>query len=212
MTAPMMSVSAQESQETFRAVLDVMSRPGTLRALPAPRGEDGRWGAALVALQALLDHEVSFHVVDPDPLPAEQLLRRTGSRSAPLAQADFVLASGASAVAAIQGAKEGPFEEPERSATVVLAVDALLTDGLDGVLGTTTLELRGPGIRDCARLMVLGADEAAFAALEERNATFPHGIDVILVTPAGVVSALPRSTHIETLAPAPMNGSSRKAG
>lgn len=194
MTAPTMSVPAQEEQATFRALLDAMARPGTVHHLPPRRPDDGVWGGALLVLQALLDHEVTFHVLNDQALSGEtlaydQLLRRTGARSASLDKADFVMARGDGAVAAIEEAREGGFEEPERSATVVLLADSL---GGDGV----ALALSGPGIESTSMLAVEGLPAAAFEALRRRTVTFPEGVDVILVDTAGQVAAVPRSTRI----------------
>ena len=189
MTAPTMSVPAQEEQATFRALLDAMARPGTIQSLPPRRVEDGEWGGALLVLQALLDHEVTFHVLSEQSLPHEQLLRRTGARSAALEQADFVLTRGGGAVAAIEEAREGGFEEPERSATVIVLADSLNGDGV-------ALTLSGPGIESTSMLAVEGLPAAAFEALRRRTVTFPEGVDVILVDTAGQVVAVPRSTRI----------------
>ena len=189
MTVPTMSVPAQEEQATFRALLDAMARPGTVQSLPPRRVEDGEWGGALLVLQALLDHEVTFHVLSEQSLPHEQLLRRTGARSAALEQADFVLARGGGAVAAIEEAREGGFEEPERSATVIVLADSLDGDGV-------ALTLSGPGIESTALLTVENVPVAAFEALRSRTVTFPQGVDVILVDTTGHVAAVPRSTRI----------------
>ena len=189
MTVPTMSVPAQEEQATFRALLDAMARPGTVHSLPPRRVEDGEWGGALLVLQALLDHEVTFHVLSEQSLPHEQLLRRTGARSAALEQADFVLARGGGAVAAIEEAREGGFEEPERSATVIVLADSLDGDGV-------ALTLSGPGIESTALLTVENVPVAAFEALRSRTVTFPQGVDVILVDTTGHVAAVPRSTRI----------------
>lgn len=186
---PTMSVPAQEEQATFRALLDAMARPGTVHRLPSPRPEDGAWGGALLVLQALLDHEVTFHVLGDQTMPHDQLLRRTGARSAPLDRADFVLARGGGAVAAVEEAREGGFEEPERSATVVLLAASLCGDGV-------ALTLSGPGIESTSMLAVEGLPAEAFEALRRRTVTFPEGVDAILVDTAGRVAALPRSTRI----------------
>lgn len=188
-SAPTMSVPAQEEQATFRALLDAISRPGSIQHLPPRRIEDGDWGGALLVLQALLDHEVTFHVLSDHALAHEQLLRRTGARSASLDQADFVLARGDTATAAIEAAREGGFEEPERSATVVLLAEMLGA-------GTLTLTLSGPGIESTSLLAIEGLPVAAFEALRRRTITFPQGVDVVLVDTTGRVAAVPRSTRI----------------
>ncbi len=167
-----------------------MSRPGTVGALPQSDLISGLWGSALVVLQCLLDHEVTFCVEADEASPREQLLRRTGARTAPLDEATFVLADAAHATAAIQGAREGDLESPERSATVVVQVAAVGS-------GPLRVALSGPGIEAVTHLEVTGLETAAFLALRERNGTFPTGIDLVLVDSAGRVVCLPRSTRIE---------------
>jgi alpha-D-ribose 1-methylphosphonate 5-triphosphate synthase subunit PhnH len=189
-SVPRQSVVADQEQRAFRALLDAMSRPGTTHALPAARPADGVWGSALVIMQCLLDHEVTFAVEADDRSVHEQILRRTGARSAALAAADYVLSDAAHAVDVIEMVSEGYFEEPERSATVVVLVDAVGSGSLRAVLS-------GPGIQTVQPLEIDGLDAAALRALVERNAVYPTGIDTILVDPQGRVACLPRSTRIE---------------
>jgi alpha-D-ribose 1-methylphosphonate 5-triphosphate synthase subunit PhnH len=188
--APRQSVVADQEQRAFRALLDAMARPGTVHALPAARAADGAWGSALVVLQCLLDHEVTFAVEADDRSVHEQILRRTGARSAAVAAADYVLADAAHALDVIELASEGYFEEPERSATVVVRVEAIGTGALRAVLS-------GPGIETVQPLAIAGLDAAALRALIDRNAVYPTGIDAIIVDPQGRVACLPRSTRIE---------------
>ncbi len=189
-TAPRQSVVADQEQRTFRALLDAMARPGTIQALPQARPADGAWGSALIVMQCLLDHEVTFAVEADDRSVHEQILRRTGARSAPLATADYVLADAAHALAAFEAAIEGDVEEPERSATVVVHVDAVGSGALRAVLS-------GPGIQTVQPLVLDGLNVVALRALIERNAVYPTGIDTIFVDPQGRVACLPRSTRIE---------------
>lgn len=188
--APRQSVVADLEQRAFRALLDAMARPGTIHDLPAAREADGVWGSALIAMQCLLDHEVTFAVEADDRSVHEQILRRTGARSAPLAEAGYVLVDAAHAVAAIEAAREGDLEEPERSATVVVRVDAIGSGALRPVLS-------GPGIQSVQTLAIEGLEAAALRALIERNAVYPSGIDTVLVDQQGRVACLPRSTRIE---------------
>ena len=152
--APRQTVVADQEQRAFRALLDAMSRPGTIHELPEARATDGVWGSALVVMQCLLDHEVTF------------------------------------AVEVIEMTSEGYLEEPERSATVVVRVDAIGSGSLRAVLS-------GPGIETVQSLAIEGLDASALHALIERNALYPTGIDIVLVDPQGRVACLPRSTRIE---------------
>jgi len=188
--APRQTVVADQEQRAFRALLDAMSRPGTIHELPEARATDGAWGSALVVMQCLLDHEVTFAVEADDRSVHEQILRRTGARSDVLAAAGYVFADAAHALEVIEMASEGYLEEPERSATVVVRVDAIGSGSLRAVLS-------GPGIETVQSLAIEGLDASALHALIERNALYPTGIDIVLVDPQGRVACLPRSTRIE---------------
>ena len=188
--APRQTVVADQEQRAFRALLDAMSRPGTIHTLPEARATDGVWGSALVVMQGLLDHEVTFAVEADDRSVHEQILRRTGARSDVLAGADYVLTDAAHAVEVIEMVSEGYLEEPERSATVVVRVDAIGS-------GALRASLSGPGIESVQPLSLDGLDVAALHALIERNVVYPTGIDIVLVDPQGRIACLPRSTRIE---------------
>ena len=188
--APRQSVVAEQEQRAFRALLDAMARPGTIQQLPEACVTDGVWGSALVVMQCLLDHEVTFAVEADDRSVAEQILRRTGARTAALADASYVLADAAHAVAVIEGAREGELEEPEHSATVVIVVSSVTG-------GTTRAALTGPGIATVMALELDGIERSALSALLERNAVFPSGIDTVFVDLTGRVVCVPRSTRIE---------------
>lgn len=189
-SAPRQTMVADLEQRAFRALLEAMARPGSIGALPAARLADGAWGSALVVMQCLLDHEVTFAVEAEDRSVHEQILRRTGARSAALAAADYVLCDGEHAPQAIEDASDGYLEEPERAATLVVRVDAVGEGPLRAVL-------TGPGIETVQPLALRGLAAAALHTLIERNAVFPTGIDCIFVDPHGRVACLPRSTRIE---------------
>ncbi|GMU41187.1 MAG: hypothetical protein AMXMBFR23_20530 [Chloroflexota bacterium] len=185
-TVPPISVTADLEQRTFRALLSAMSMPGTIETVEARRAEDGEWGAPIAVAQSLLDHEVTFHVAAA-PGPEETILRRTGSRTAPLERAGYVFADAEHALAAVERSVEGPLEEPERSATVVILCETVGE-------GALTLTLSGPGVDGETTLRVGGLDPRVIRARTERNWPFPTGIDLVLVDPTGRLAALPRST------------------
>ena len=193
MTAPVLTPRAAREQRAFRTMLDCMARPGQIGSMQ-PHERGGQCAGAVTILESVLDHEVSFAVVPEAPDVVDTLLRFTGSRSTEPAQADFILASEPQHVAAVEIAKLGSFEYPDRNATVLLLVSDL-SAAPNGGLG---LVLRGPGIRDTSHLWVTGLSMGVIPALRERNAGAPMGIDVVLITPHGQVACLPRYTRIET--------------
>jgi alpha-D-ribose 1-methylphosphonate 5-triphosphate synthase subunit PhnH len=101
--------------------------------------------------------------------------------------ADFALVADASSMPPLDAFAQGTDEEPERSATVIVEVDSLVAG--DGV------ELRGPGIAECARLRAEGLPPRFWTQLRDNHALFPRGVDVLLV--AGTrLAALPRTTRV----------------
>lgn len=192
-SVPPITQTADLEQRTFRAMLSAMSMPGTVEQVSVARAEDGSWAAVIAVAQSLLDHEVTFHVAASNG-PEETILRRTGSRTAALDRAGYVFADAAHALAALEAAFEGPLEEPERSATVVILCDAVGE-------GDLALTLSGPGVDGETTLRVGGLDTTVIKARTERNWPFPTGIDLVLVDPHGHLAALPRSTTATIAAP-----------
>jgi alpha-D-ribose 1-methylphosphonate 5-triphosphate synthase subunit PhnH len=191
MNTPLLTPRSAREQSTFRRLLEALARPGRLHAI-APHDQGGPFAAAVTVLEALLDHEVSFATSPANPEVEEALLRLTGSHTASVGEADYVLAWGAGVAAAIDAAKTGVPEYPDRGATVIAAVESISGPAGPG----HRLRLRGPGIRDSATIAVRGFGPEAVAAFARRNATLPCGLDVVLVTPEGVVAGLGRYTRI----------------
>ena len=85
----------RDTQVTFRVLLDVMARPGTVQQLPVPAegAPVNPWLAAV--LVTLLDHEVSLSVQPFDGADgvAEYARSRTAVPLVPVEQADFVVAA-----------------------------------------------------------------------------------------------------------------------
>ena len=193
-TVPPISQPAALEQRTFRAMLAAMSMPGTIEVLADANPLDA--SVALVAIaQSFLDHEVTFHVaVEGGSALEDAILRRTGARTAPLNRAGYVFADVTHARRAVEQAMEGPLEEPEQSATVVV----LCASVGDGDLA---MRLTGPGV-DGELTLRLGLGVDVIEARNERNGPFPTGIDLLFVDARGRLAGLPRSTQVEVLTPA----------
>jgi alpha-D-ribose 1-methylphosphonate 5-triphosphate synthase subunit PhnH len=176
-----------ETQAIFRAMLTALSRPGQPVQLPhAAFGAPANpWVAA--ALLTLVDHETTLACVDEDA--TETFVRaRTGARKAPLEAADFVLLEAAALSPAIaRTVKRGSFAYPDDSATLLIDVAAnserwLYATSGPGIAGTRTTELPfAPALVD---------------ALQEVNAQYPCGVDVLSIDAQGQLVGLPRTTRI----------------
>ena len=179
------------SQATFRAVLDAMARPGTVRpiAVGAPAPPPLCAGAAAIAL-TLCDHDTPVWL-DGDLRAnggvAEWLRFHCGCPVVDDAgRAAFAFAHGAT-VPAFETFNLGTADYPDRSTTLVLQVERLQAGG--------ALVLAGPGIRDRNALAASPLPGDMPARLARNHALFPRGIDLLLAS-ADAVAGLPRSVRV----------------
>lgn len=180
------------SQSCFRDVLDALARPGERRwlrsAIPGPRP----LAPATCALAlTLLDHDTRVWLAPEarnDPVVA--FLRfHAGCRLVDdAAAADFAIVTRAADLPSLATFHAGSDEVPESSTTVVVQVEEF-DDG-------PGWRLTGPGIRDVNRVRVHGMPARFVPDWQANGATFPRGVDMILVA-GEVVCGLPRTTRIE---------------
>jgi alpha-D-ribose 1-methylphosphonate 5-triphosphate synthase subunit PhnH len=142
----------------------------------------------MAAVLALCDGDTPLWL-DPPTRAASHFIRfHTGAPivAAP-GEALFLLAEARHrpALALLQ---PGTPEYPDRSATLILSVEAL-REG-EG------WRLAGPGIAGTRRLSVRGLDERFAAEWRENHGRFPLGVDVVF-TARDAVAGLPRSTVLE---------------
>lgn len=176
-----------DAQRCFRAVLEAMSRPGTIRAAgeglaaPAPLAR-----ATAAVLLTLVDHETPLFIDPAAEGAAEWIGFHCGApRVAAPGAARFAL--GLASPPALADLDSGTHEAPEASATLILQLPAL-GEG-------EALALSGPGIRGSAVLRATGLPAGFVAAWAENHAAFPCGVDVILCA-GSHLAALPRSLAI----------------
>jgi alpha-D-ribose 1-methylphosphonate 5-triphosphate synthase subunit PhnH len=148
------------------------------RALLSAMAEPGtvqrlRAGLPLV-LATLVDHEVRLaEVGEPSWADADFLLIRDGSSRGELARA-----------------RQGTPLDPAAGATAIYEIAAVGA-------GPLALSLTGPGVGAAPRLLRLtglAGDEVEL--FQATRASYPCGVDVILVDRLGRCAALPRSTAI----------------
>ena len=101
--------------------------------------------------------------------------------------ATFACASSAAQLPPLAQFNLGTQEYPDRSTTIVLAVEALT--------GGETLITRGPGIKGHGHISPVGLPTDFVAQWADNRELFPRGIDLLLVA-HGQVMGLPRSTRI----------------
>jgi len=189
------SDAVEQSQQTFRAVLQALSTPGSvITCAPmeqAPRGLGIAVAAALLTL-ADLDTPVWIGPGFDATAVSRWLQFHTG---APLATrpdaAAFVLLEARAAYPALEALAFGSDEAPEGGATVLIQSDALD--------GPPAMQWRGPGIRDVVAVKGLGLGMAFWRARQALEPLFPRGID-LLIGCGPLLLGCPRSTRIEIMA------------
>ena len=185
--SPGLSDPVQDAQGCFRALLDAMSRPGSVRRVSAEvRPPEPLFPAAAAVLLTLADAATPVWT-DAGADAAAWLAFHAGCPTAASPEgAAFVLACGAPPT--LDALAQGTDEEPQRSATLVVQVSALEPG--------RGWRLSGPGIEVEHRLRVSGLPDGFAARWAANRAAFPRGVDLILCAGRDL-AALPRTTAVE---------------
>lgn len=180
-----------ESQAAFRGCLAALATPGTVVSLGnGLESLPGLHAASSALLLALLDQETRLWLSPgvATSAVASSLKFHTGcSMAATPDEADFALVAGAGELPPLEAFSAGSQEYPERSATIVLQVPAILPSGW---------RLTGPGVRNESRISVPSLDDGFLQQWERNIARFPRGVDLYLSC-GERLCGLPRTTRIE---------------
>jgi alpha-D-ribose 1-methylphosphonate 5-triphosphate synthase subunit PhnH len=184
-----------DAQRGFRAVLDAMARPGTIRRVggvvpPAPLD-----AATAAVLLTLADNETPIWLDQAAAQCRDWLAFHCGAVFAEPGAAAFAVALSGAALSGSGGPvpdlalfNSGTHEAPETAATLILQIASLGSGD--------PWRLRGPGIRGFETLRA-GGLPADFPAIWQRNHTlFPRGIDMILCA-GDTLACLPRGILVE---------------
>lgn len=174
-----------QSARAFRAILEAMARPGTIRRVegatpPAPLSI-----AAGVALLVLTDPSTRLHLAGHADCPAvrDWVAFHIGAPLAASEDADFAVGSW-KALQPVTRFRIGQPDYPDRSATLIVECDRLVNHGT---------ALTGPGIQTAISLNL--PETAVFRA---NRALFPLGFDT-LFTAGDHIAGLPRSIRVEAI-------------
>jgi alpha-D-ribose 1-methylphosphonate 5-triphosphate synthase subunit PhnH len=184
-----------DAQSVFRAIMDAMARPGTVQPIGGPARPPAPLSpvAGAVAL-TLCDHDTPLWL-DPalqaSPAAKSWLGFHTGAPWAGTpADAHFALVSKPGDLIALENFAQGSQEYPDRSTTLILQLDSLVS-GAD-------LLLEGPGIEKMAMAAPTPLPRHFVEQWKQNRGRFPRGVDVILAAPEGI-ACLPRTTRIKTM-------------
>src|SRR5262249_25710311 len=190
----------RDAQRHFRSILDSLARPGVISVLdPVTLTPPPSLNAASVLVAfALLDADVSYHLVNMGVNEDAYLRTNTRAASKAIAEAHFVFADGSGPADLLEGVHCGSLTYPDTAATLILQVDVLSSDPIAGGLKLT---LTGPGVETQAAVHVRHLNPDLLLALQARNAEFPLGIDTIVTSDDGGsgpprVLGIPRTTTV----------------
>lgn len=191
-----------DAQAIFRCLMEGLAFPGKLILMPrlSLSPPEPRMKYVMGALFTLLDQEVSFCVRGRDSDQAKEASHyiqiNTNSSEKSLEEADYVLFLSAPE-GEIRRVKRGTLEEPHKSASVFYLVQ-ILSEGVTSAENAgVSLQLSGPGIRGIRRINIVGIAPAELDSWMEIRREYPLGIDIYLISEAGHLCGLPRSTKIE---------------
>jgi len=177
------------SQAAFRALMEALARPGTVKPLPPAAAAPSPLSATAAAVAlTMLDYETPVWLDAPlaqRPQVADWARLHTGARvTSDPREAAFAFIADPVHAPAFDGFSLGTPEYPDRSATLVLQVE-------DFGSGQRLL-LAGPGIADVRSFSARPLPPDFQNRIAANRALFPRGVDMILVSP-DAVAALPRS-------------------
>ncbi len=175
-----------DAQACFRALLEAMARPGTVRqagrGLRPPPPLDPATGAVLLTL---VDGGTPLWLDRPVAPALEWLAFHCGAVEAKkMEAATFVCGFLMPALASLA---TGSDAEPEESATLVLQVPALSSG--------RSYQLAGPGLENEALVRVTGLPDDFSAQWSANHALYPRGVDIVLCS-GERICALPRSVCV----------------
>ena len=180
-----------DSQQSFRAILEAMTHPGSQALLAADLTPPPPINAAsAAAFLTLTDFETSIcSDLDERAAALDWLGFHCSCRIvASTGDAMFALITDAGNMPPLSHFRMGTDECPDTSTTLIIQVG--------GFSVQRAIRIKGPGIRSCRKLGVEGLPEDFWRQWKAQFEIFPLGVDV-LFTSGNRLMALPRSTRAE---------------
>ncbi len=179
------------SQQTFRAVLDALARPGTVCEIGEALPNVALGGAMARLLLSLTDDETPVWWQRADTTTQGWLQFHTGAGvAANPGAASFAVIHDLDAPFDLADFAMGSAESPEFSTTLIVELPALH--------GGPELEWRGPGIEVLQRVGLCGVPIHFWSQWQANHAAFPAGVDMVF-TCGDQALGLPRTTRVRRL-------------
>lgn len=183
--------AVHSSQQTFRAVLDALARPGKAYLLGGALPQVALGGAMARLLLSLTDDDtpVWWQRVDASLQGWLQFHTGAGVCVQP-GEASFAVLHDLDALTDLTHFAAGSAASPEFSTTLLVELPSLQ--------GGPELEWRGPGIETVQRVGLGGVPNHFWAQWQANHAAFPAGVDIIFTCGDSAVG-LPRTTRVRRL-------------
>ena len=183
------------TQQCFKAMLLALARPGTTHPLDEPPGTAFSHLSLPPPLCAvahtILDEQVTLAPCSSNAEAwVEELVASTGSRRAPLAEADYVLDTSVPTLSQIRRIKQGTLLAPEDGAMLLVWSDQRIA----GTAGT--VRIAGPGIESSVLCQVSDTLLRLFKRRMAVHFEYPMGFDIFAVSPEGILG-IPRTSTLE---------------
>jgi alpha-D-ribose 1-methylphosphonate 5-triphosphate synthase subunit PhnH len=177
-----------DSQKIFRLILEAMSNPSKVVNIKECADKlYGDYPALLAVAMTLLDNEVGFNICENRQL-SDEIVSLTLSRREKIDSADFIFVCDSQNIKnAIENSKCGTLADPHKSATVIIQNNGK---------PTCRLKLSGPGIKDTIEIQVTQIVKEAVVLRDTQYYEYPQGIDLIFVSEAGELFAVPRLARV----------------
>ena len=180
------------AQSVFRAAVDAMAKPGHAVAIAAPLAPPAPLAPVAAAVACtLFDADTAFWLDQPlaENAQVPQWLKfQTGARLADTIEtADFALVANPRGMPTLERFAQGTHEYPDRSATLILQIDALI--------GGAAMTFAGPGIRSEVTFAPQGLPQSFLQQWRANAERFPRGVDLVFAAP-DAIACLPRSAKL----------------
>jgi alpha-D-ribose 1-methylphosphonate 5-triphosphate synthase subunit PhnH len=181
------------TQKVIRVLITAVSHPGRVYNISL---EDtlGGLGILLSAVVCtLFDQEVSFSMIGGKETKKMSgiIQDATNARQVQIADADYIVVSGAESQGRVLRAKCGTQAYPDRGATVLYVLEKNLNDACpDNVI------FEGPGIENGTKPQLKGLSTKELDHIRKLNSEYPLGVDCIFLRGRDQIMGLPRSTRI----------------
>lgn len=169
------------NRQNFKSLSDALSMPGKITQIQKVFGS-----YFLAVANVLLYSEVSFYYSGNEDISLIEAI--ANPKATTLKEADYIFSDKIDPLL-IAIAKKGDYLNPDFSATLICKYEDF---------DSYSYNLSGPGI-DGDKKVNLPCKREFIEVLIEKNSDYPLGIEIFFINNRGEISALSRTTKVETL-------------